>query len=254
MNLVVNARDALPHGGRIRIAVAHEHRSAETTPGPDVVRLTVSDNGTGMSPAVRARAFEPFFSTKGRRGSGLGLASAHGIVLQSNGEIAVDSTEGVGTTITMRFPAVEPAGVIERVEHGESRPGGAQTLLLVEDEDAVRRVLCAMLERGGFTVIAASSPLDACSMFEADADRVDMLITDVIMPGMNGSSLAKRLLALRPALPVLFISGHSDTESSLLGLDQPGIGFLRKPVRLDVLTTKIRELLHAARPPDRDGA
>jgi signal transduction histidine kinase/CheY-like chemotaxis protein len=231
LNLVLNSRDALPRGGQIRIAVAHQHQS---------VCLTVTDTGIGMPPEVLARAFEPFFTTKGSQGSGLGLSSAHGIVHQSNGEITVDSTEGIGTTVTMRFPAVEHAhseGVTS-----DGRPE-KKTVLLVEDEDPVRRVLRLMLERGGFRVIESASPIEACAIFEEDARRVDILVTDVIMPEMNGPTMAKRFLAQRPDLPVLFISGHSNVSSDLLTPDNPRIAFLPKPVGATQLAVRVRELL-----------
>jgi two-component system cell cycle sensor histidine kinase/response regulator CckA len=231
LNLVLNSRDAMPNGGQIRIAVAHQHH---------MVTLSVTDTGVGMPPEVLARAFEPFFTTKGSQGSGLGLSSAHGIVHQSNGEITVDSTEGIGTTVTMRFPAVE-----------EQQPGTAgregrperKTVLLVEDEEPVRRVLRLMLERAGLRVIESASPIEACAVFEDQATRVDILVTDVIMPEMNGPTMAKRFLERRPDLPVLFISGHSNVSSDLLTPDNPRISFLPKPVGATQLAVRVRELL-----------
>jgi CheY-like chemotaxis protein len=238
LNLVLNSRDAMPNGGQIRIAVAHQHQS---------ICLSVSDTGAGMAPEVLARAFEPFFTTKGSQGSGLGLASAHGIVHQSNGEITVDSTEGIGTTVTMRFPAVEQI-------QSDGSPSAAgrpdkKTVLLVEDEEPVRRVLRMMLERAGLRVIEAASPIEACAVFEEDASRVDILVTDVIMPEMNGPTMAKRFLSLRPDLPVLFISGHSNVSSDLLTPDNPRIAFLPKPVGATQLAVRVRELLALAAAP-----
>jgi two-component system cell cycle sensor histidine kinase/response regulator CckA len=232
LNLVLNSRDALPNGGQIRIAVAHQHH---------MVCLSVTDTGTGMPPEVLARAFEPFFTTKGSKGSGLGLASAHGIVHQSNGEITVDSTEGIGTTVTMRFPAVEQ----QPGEGAATRDGKPEkkTVLLVEDEEPVRRVLRMMLERSGLRVIESASPIEACAVFEDDAARVDILVTDVIMPEMNGPTMAKRFLSRRPDLPVLFISGHSNVSPDLLTPDNPRIAFLPKPVGATQLAVRVRELL-----------
>ncbi|HUR19176.1 MAG TPA: ATP-binding protein [Vicinamibacterales bacterium] len=232
LNLVLNARDAMPNGGQIRIAVDHQHQS---------VCLSVCDTGAGMPPEVLARVFEPFFTTKGSHGSGLGLASAHGIVHQSNGEITVDSTEGIGTTVTMRFPAAEQSQG-DGAPKADGRPG-KKTVLLVEDEEPVRRVLRMMLERGGLRVIEAASPIEACAIFEEDASRVDVLVTDVIMPEMNGPTMAKRFLSLRPDLPVLFISGHSNVSSELLTPDNPRIAFLPKPVGATQLAVRVRELL-----------
>ena len=232
LNLVLNSRDALPDGGQIRISVAHEHH---------MVCLSVTDTGIGMSPEVLARAFEPFFTTKGSQGSGLGLSSAHGIVHQSNGEITVDSTEGIGTTVTMRFPAAEQQQG-DSVASGDGRPE-KKTVLLVEDEEPVRRVLRMMLERAGLRVIESASPLEACALFEEQGSRVDILVTDVIMPEMNGPTMAKRFLERRPDLPVLFISGHSNVSSDLLTPDNPRIAFLPKPVGATQLAVRVRELL-----------
>jgi signal transduction histidine kinase len=231
LNLVLNARDAFPHGGPIRIAVAHQNQS---------VCLTVTDTGVGMPPDVLARAFEPFFTTKGSHGSGLGLSSAHGIVHQSNGEITIDSTEGIGTTVAMRFPAVEHA---QSEDSSIAARPGKKTVLLVEDEEPVRRVLRLMLERGGLRVIESASPIEACAVFEENASRVDILVSDVIMPEMNGPTMAKRFLAVRPDLPVLFISGHSNVSSDLLTPDNPRIAFLPKPVGATQLAVRVRELL-----------
>ena len=232
LNLVLNSRDAMPNGGQIRIAVAHQQHS---------VCLTVTDTGAGMPPEVLARVFEPFFTTKGSQGSGLGLASAHGIVHQSNGEITVDSTEGLGTTVTMKFPAVEQQPA-DAESSREGRPE-KKTALLVEDEEPVRRVLRMMLERSGLRVIESASPIEACALFEEDPSRVDILVTDVIMPEMNGPTMAKRFLSLRPDLPVLFISGHSNVSSDLLTPDNPRIAFLPKPVGATQLAVRVRELL-----------
>src|SRR5688572_3990826 len=232
LNLVLNSRDAMPNGGQIRIAVAHQQHS---------VCLTVTDTGAGMPPEVLARVFEPFFTTKGNQGSGLGLASAHGIVHQSNGEITVDSTEGLGTTVTMKFPAVEQ----QQADAAASREGRPEkkTVLLVEDEEPVRRVLRMMLERSGLRVIESASPIEACTVFEEDVSRVDILVTDVIMPEMNGPTMAKRFLSSRPDLPVLFLSGHSNVSSELLTPDNPRIAFLPKPVGATQLAVRVRELL-----------
>ena len=233
LNLVLNSRDAMPRGGQIRIAVEHHHQS---------VCLVVSDTGAGMPPEILAHVFEPFFTTKGSQGSGLGLASAHGIVHQSNGEITVDSTEGLGTTVTMKFPGVEQHQAEPAASTRDGRPE-KKTVLLVEDEEPVRRVLRMMLERSGLRVIESASPIEACSMFEDDNARVDILVTDVIMPEMNGPTLAKRFLERRPGLPVLFLSGHSNVSSDLLTPDNPRVAFLPKPVGASQLGVKVRELL-----------
>lgn len=239
LNLVLNSRDAMPNGGQIRIAVARQHH---------MVCLSVTDTGVGMPPEVLARVFEPFFTTKGSQGSGLGLSSAHGIVHQSNGEITVDSTQGIGTTVTMRFPSVEQQQEDAPPARSDGRPE-KKTVLLVEDEEPVRRVLRMMLERGGLRVIESASPIEACALFEENTSRVDILVTDVIMPEMNGPTMAKRFLALRPDLPVLFISGHSNVSSDLLTPDNPRIAFLPKPVGATQLAVRVRELLALATAP-----
>ena len=246
LNLVLNSRDALPAGGEIRIAVACDR--ADAGGGLGTVRLTVADNGTGMTPDVKSRVFEPFFSTKDGRGSGLGLASVHGIVHQSNGVITVESTLGTGTVFTMRFPSVPPgAGVDASVDRVPIVEKTADVVLLVEDEDPVRRVFSKLLRMLGYEVIEASTAAEALRVFQTERTRIDVLVTDIIMPVMNGPSLAKRVLAERPDLPVLFVSGHSHDEASLMELDRPGIGFLPKPVRLPQLAAKLSELLEGAR-------
>jgi two-component system cell cycle sensor histidine kinase/response regulator CckA len=230
LNLVLNSRDALPNGGQIRIAVERQHHT---------ITLTVTDSGVGMSPEVLAHAFEPFFTTKGSQGSGLGLASTYGIVHQSNGEISVDSTEGIGTTVTMRFPAVEQQAA-DGVPDGRTHK---KTVLLVEDEEPVRRVLRLMLERTGLRVIESASPIEACNVFDEQGARIDILVTDVIMPEMNGPTMAKRFLERRPDLPVLFVSGHANVSSDLLTPENPRIAFLPKPVGATQLAARVRELL-----------
>jgi CheY-like chemotaxis protein len=248
LNMVLNSRDALPNGGLVRIAVAIEPAGDGSPGGLGFVRLSVSDNGTGMAPDVKSRVFEPFFSTKEGRGSGLGLASAHGIVHQSDGVITVESELGVGTTFTMRFPAVSAGASddapIHRLPAAAKKP---DVVLLVEDEDPVRRVFSQLIRLLGYEVIETATPFEACAVFEANTAGVDLLVTDVIMPGMNGPTMAERFLALRPDLPVLFVSGHADVETSLMGLDRPGIGFLAKPARLPQLAAKIAQLLSVTR-------
>jgi signal transduction histidine kinase len=244
LNMVLNSRDALPDGGQIRVEVSRGRATGDEPGSLGSVSLIVADNGIGMPPDVRARVFEPFFSTKAGKGSGLGLASAHGIVHQSNGVIFVESTENVGTTFTMRFPAVPPAvSIIDHVERSPVANTRADRLLLVEDEDPVRKVLRKLLESRGFHVTEAATPHEACALFDADAESIDILVTDVIMPKMNGPTMARRFLSVRPNLPVLFISGHANVEASLLGLERPSVGFLAKPVRIEQLAAKVGELL-----------
>jgi PAS domain S-box-containing protein len=252
LNLVLNARDALPPiGGEIRIEVAVVSRS-EVELSPDVpvanadyVRLRVVDNGGGITPEVRAHLFEPFFTTKELgKGTGLGLASVYGIVRQSNGFIAVDSEHGKGTVFTMYFPAVPKAEAPEEpsTEIGKQPTHGGETILLVEDEDAVRVIVSALLRRQGYQVLEASTPRGAWEIFEQHAQEIDLLLTDVVMPEMNGPALAQRLVAVRPELRILFISGYADMAMPL-DHGNPNVGFLGKPFQASVLTLRVREML-----------
>jgi nitrogen-specific signal transduction histidine kinase/ActR/RegA family two-component response regulator len=251
LNLVLNARDALPGGGWIRLDVARLSAS-DLTPPADAgladayVRLRVSDNGVGISPAVRSHLFEPFFTTKDLgKGTGLGLASAHGIVHQSHGWIDVSSEPGEGATFAIHFPAVqlpqtmatEPAAPRNVVEP----PRGNETVLLVEDEEAVRRIMSTVLKRQGYTVLEASTPLVALELFERHAEQIALLLTDVVMPVMGGPALAQRLVAIRPALRVLFVSGY--TGSVPPQIQSPNVGFLTKPFQTGVLAARVREML-----------
>ena len=250
LNLVLNARDALPQGGSIALAVSRVPRSQVEVP-PDFqstageyVRLRVSDNGVGIAPAARAHLFEPFFTTKALgKGTGLGLASVYGIVRQSNGFITVDSEPGQGATFTMYFPALRSAaaGTAPAAALVEAA-GGHETILLVEDEDAVRVIVSAVLRRQGYHVLEAATPRAACDIFARDSPSIDLLLTDVVMPEMNGPALAQRLIADRPELRVLFISGYADMATPI-DAENPNLGFLSKPFQASVLTARVREML-----------
>jgi CheY-like chemotaxis protein len=212
---------------------------------PEYVRLRVVDNGVGISPDARPHLFEPFYTTKEvGKGTGLGLASVYGIVRQSNGFISVDSQPGVGTVFTMYFPAVTPtaapaAGVA--APHPELAQG-RETILLVEDEDAVRVIVRAVLKRNGYNVLDAATPAAACEIFDRHANHIDLLLTDVVMPDMNGPALAQRLIDARPELPVLFMSGYADLPTPL-DASIPNAGFLSKPFQASTLATKVKEML-----------
>jgi two-component system cell cycle sensor histidine kinase/response regulator CckA len=258
LNLVLNARDAVPAGGEIRMEVSIVRRSQVDAPpdlgwpAGDLVRLRVVDNGVGISPEARAHLFEPFFTTKEvGKGTGLGLASVYGIVRQSHGCISVESQPGEGSVFTMHFPvAVATDGIREPSPAGAPPEPAREIVLLVEDEDAVRAIISAVLRRQGYRVVEAPDARVACEIF-AQRDDIDLLLTDVVMPGMNGPALAQRLIGLRPELRVLFISGYSDL-SAPPGGDNPNVGFMSKPFQASALTARVAQMLaRPGRPSDR---
>jgi nitrogen-specific signal transduction histidine kinase/CheY-like chemotaxis protein len=250
LNLVLNARDALPGGGHIRLEVAHVRHSAAEMPPElhatrlDYVRLRVIDDGVGIEPEVRPHLFEPFYTTKAvGKGTGLGLASVYGIVRQSNGCIAVDSEPGRGTVFTMHFPAVTAPVNRDSAAVAEEEPArGRETILLVEDEDSVRVVVSAVLRRQGYNVLEAATPHQAIEVFEQHRREVDLLLTDVVMPEMNGPALAQRLVGMRPALRILFISGYVEM-SATLDVENPHVSFLAKPFQASALASKVKKIL-----------
>ena len=254
LNLVLNARDALPAGGQIRLEVSLVRRSQMDVPPElaskvgDFVRLRVVDNGVGISPETRAHLFEPFFTTKEvGKGTGLGLASVYGIVHQSNGIISVESEPGAGSVFTMHFPVAPHADESSQPLAAGAQPGRArETVLLVEHEDAVRVIISAVLRRQGYNVLEASGARVACEIFAQRSD-IDLLLTDVVMPDMNGSALAQRFIGLRPALRVLFISGGADMLTPPGG-DNPNVGFLSKPFLASALTSRVAQMLAPSGP------
>lgn len=250
MNLVVNARDAMPRGGTLTLETRNVTVSAAPADHPELrpgeyVLLTVRDTGCGMDSETMAHIFEPFFSTKGERGTGLGLAMVYGVVSQSGGHIAVDSRPGVGTTFHIYLPRVEQVAVPAACAPEETpRYRARETVLLVEDEDAVRRLARLTLESHGFTVLEARSPGDALLLAEQHSDSIDLLVTDMIMPGMSGRELVERLLQSRPGLKVLYMSGYSDDVLDDRGALGPGMAFLPKPYSPTTLAQKAFETLH----------
>jgi two-component system cell cycle sensor histidine kinase/response regulator CckA len=250
MNLVVNARDAMPDGGRLTIATANVvldrefprgHRGA--VPGRYVC-LTVEDTGSGMTPDVLARAFEPFFTTKGAgKGTGLGLSTVLGLVEGSGGYITIDSAPGAGTIVSTYWPAVDdavegavapPAGLIQQ---------GTETILLVEDEADLRHLMGKMLEWYGYTVLQAGDA-DAAIAIEAQYARpIHLLVSDIVMPGLSGPALAQRFVLRRPAIQVLFISGYANCEAMDRVMNSPNTSFLPKPFAIETLARKVRERL-----------
>jgi two-component system, cell cycle sensor histidine kinase and response regulator CckA len=255
MNLAVNARDAMPKGGKLRIETsdvllsakdAAEHGGAK--PGPHVM-LAVTDTGTGMDPATLARIFEPFFTTKAvGHGTGLGLSTVFGIVKQSGGAIWAQSEPGKGATFWTCFPVAGPelAGVApERPSHFPERRTlrGSETILVVEDEERVRSLACTILRRYGYEVLEAQSGGDALIACEQHKAPIALLLADVVMPRMSGPQLAARLVSLRPEMKVLLMSGYTNGAPSLHGLEDSVTGFLQKPITPEVLARSVREVL-----------
>jgi two-component system, cell cycle sensor histidine kinase and response regulator CckA len=250
MNLAINARDAMPAGGRLTIHTANvdldEHYAQthfEVVPGPYVL-LEVTDSGHGMSPDVQARIFEPFFTTKGAgKGTGLGLAGVYGIVRQNNGNVWVYSEAGHGTTFKVYWPraAGEPAAVSQEPASAAAGVDGG-TVLVVEDNTAILELVQRTLSRNGFTVLAAGDASTAVRMCETYPDAIDLLLTDVVMPEVGGPALAERLRALRPHMKVLFMSGFSDEGVITQGL-AAGAAFLPKPFTPADIVRKVRRVL-----------
>jgi PAS domain S-box-containing protein len=248
MNLVVNARDAMPKGGTLTIETANVDLGEEhldVIPGPHVL-LTVADTGQGMTADVRDRLFEPFFTTKERgHGTGLGLSMVQAVVRQCSGHIVVDSTPGSGTRFLVYFPqqrgAAAPA-VPSLVAHHSVMVRGEGVILLAEDDPSVRRLVVTELTRRGFTVIEAEDGRAALEIFHREKDRVDVLVTDVVMPRLNGADLAKEAERIRPGLKILFISGHPERAGS--GLDPTGsTNLLMKPFTADTLAARIKGIM-----------
>jgi CheY-like chemotaxis protein len=251
LNLVVNARDAMPQGGQLTISTADASLGeayAAASPRAPVgrfVRLSVADTGEGMDSATRERVFEPFFTTKERgKGTGLGLATVWGIVTQSGGHVDVQSAPGQGTAFHVYFPAVGSAPDEVAPEAPEpSGLGGNETVLVVEDEEQVRSLLCSVLRRAGYTVLEAQNGGEGIAVSEKYPGAVQLLLTDVIMPRMNGRELADRLQPTRPDMQVLFCSGYPENLMVQNGVLNPGVAFLAKPAAPQVLLQKVREVL-----------
>jgi len=254
MNLAVNSRDAMPKGGWLIVETANvdlddtyarEHAGAR--PGHYVL-LTVTDTGTGMDRETLAHIFEPFFTTKELgKGTGLGLSTVYGIVKQSGGYVWVDSEPGGGTTFKIYLPRTEEAA--EATSRTSATAGGfhgVETLLLVEDNEAVRDVFKEVLESRGYKVLAAAGPEDALRLTEGHGGPINLLVTDLMMPGMTGHDLAGRLRAVRPEIKILFVSGYPGGPGGEQTRLQPGESFLQKPFTSQVFITKVREILDAS--------
>jgi two-component system cell cycle sensor histidine kinase/response regulator CckA len=248
LNLAVNARDAMPDGGTLTISTQTVEASETTPPGlaPGWYSvLSVTDAGVGIPPELIDDVFEPFFTTKGiGQGTGLGLSTVHGIVEQSGGCVSVESEPGLGTTFRVYLPAVDEA-VPEPKELPVESPTGNERVLLVEDNDAVRGLVREMLEDRGYEVVAAAGPREALQA-AAELESIDLLVTDVVMPELNGRQLAERLVADRPGLRVLFISGYTDDAMIARGVLESDVLFLQKPFSVEELAVKVRQALAVA--------
>jgi CheY-like chemotaxis protein len=255
MNLALNARDAMPSGGmvslatqRVELSQARAERHVGLQPGPHAL-LVVGDTGLGMDDETRSRAFEPFFTTKEPgKGTGLGLATVYGIVQQSGGSISLDSTPGKGTVVRIFLPLAQALREAPTVLGADlERPRGSETILLAEDEEVVRDLVREILEGAGYTVLAAADGREALRLSKTHAGDVDMMVTDVVMPGLSGRELAERLWLSRPEMKVLYISGYTDIAVFDPGVLDPGSAFLQKPFSAPELTQKVREVLDTPR-------
>jgi signal transduction histidine kinase/CheY-like chemotaxis protein len=247
MNLVLNARDAMPRGGTISIRTANMHLSGDgcrKLPAGPYVMLEVSDTGIGMDAQTLQRIFQPFFTTKDRAGTGLGLTTVQHIVEQAGGGVWARSEPGQGATFTVSLPR---AGQGVEAADPDSLPrapsAGTETILLAEDEDSVRKLLRYMLDSNGYRVIEAADGCDALRLFQQHAGSIDLLLTDVIMPGLNGSELVRKARASQPGLKVIYMSGYTDDVLLKADAIGPGMSFVRKPLKLDILAAVIREVL-----------
>jgi len=251
INLAVNARDAMPSGGKLTIETAnveldkeYARRHVAVTPGRYVM-LSVSDTGVGMAKEVQEKIFEPFFTTKEKgMGTGLGLSTVYGIVKQSGGNIWVYSEPGQGTTFKIYLPRVnEPVEEIGKKALIEEVPTGNETILVVEDDEEVRKLAVRILEKQGYRVFMAKQGNDALSLCEKHDEPIHLIVTDVVMPGMSGRKLAERLKETHPEMKVLYMSGYTDNAIVHHGVLEPGIQFLQKPFTVESLSRKVREVL-----------
>ena len=252
MNLAMNARDAMPNGGKLTLETANVSfdqervgRDPELKPG-DYVMLAITDTGAGMSAEVKARAFEPFFTTKGvGQGTGLGLSTCYGIIKQSGGHISVDSEPGRGTTFKIYLPQVEPQVKIplQRLDSPDL-PRGTETILLVEDDPALREMAVTLLRRLGYTVLVAADGLEVLSLpHQKSTGYIDLLFTDVVMPQMSGKELSDRIHALHPNTKILFTSAYTESAIVHQGALNPSVELLQKPFTPSALAYKVREVL-----------
>ncbi|MEX1184850.1 MAG: PAS domain S-box protein [Gemmatimonadota bacterium] len=253
LNLIVNARDAMPNGGEVTVTTARhdvapgEGSETELPPGPYVL-LQVCDTGSGMEPEVASKAFEPFFTTKGPgQGTGLGLSTVYGIVKQSGGHVWLETRPGSGTELNILLPRLDEAAEPLPVVHVSTRPAtGSETVLLVEDEKSVRDLAVRMLRKQGYEVIAATNGREALELIERDRLEIDLLLTDVMMPELNGQGLARAVRAAMPGVPIIFMSGYNEEAVLRHGVLAGGTAFIEKPFSPAVLLDLIRGTLDDA--------
>jgi CheY-like chemotaxis protein len=256
MNLAVNARDAMPQGGKLTLETSNVRldeafaRSHAGVRQGEYVKLAISDTGSGMDAETQNHIFEPFFTTKGTKGTGLGLSTVYGIVKQSGGYIWVQSVRGSGTTFEVYLPRVTETGEFAALPASISPSKTAshrnETILLVEDEANLRRLTCQYLKTQGYTVLEAADGAAAVQLCVGHRGEVHLLLTDVIMPGMNGHALAKRIISLRPNVKVLYMTGYAENAIVHNGTLDPGVNLLQKPFSLQSLKEKVREVLDLA--------
>src|SRR6266480_2447912 len=262
MNLAVNARDAMPMGGKLKIQTGNVELDQAYTwnhPGSKVgsyVKLTVTDTGTGMDAGTLTHIFEPFFTTKERgKGTGLGLATVYGVVKQSNGYIWVDSAPGKGTSFQIYLPQHVGQLVVDApITDSREKLRGSETILLVEDADPLRKLAQTFLEGGGFRVLSAENGEKALELAARFGGRFDLLLTDVVMPGMNGRVLAEQLFSRQPGMKVLYMSGYTDSFIAGHGVLDPKTHLLHKPFTEEVLIRKVREVLDSGKGPASSSA
>ncbi|MBW2065850.1 MAG: response regulator [Deltaproteobacteria bacterium] len=252
MNLVVNASDAMPHGGRLTIETANveldrgyfNSHGLKDKPGPYVM-LAVTDTGMGMDEETISHIFEPFFTTKEKgEGTGLGLSTVYGIMKQNNGYVWAYSEPGKGTTMKCYFPAMigEEGEPIE-ITFAQGDLGGSETILIAEDSDALRRIAAKALMSYGYKVLEAENGEEATRLSGGFNGSIHLLLTDVIMPGMNGMDLAERIKAKRPEIKVLYMSGYTDNTITTHGVLEQGVNFIQKPFTPEALARRVREVL-----------
>ena len=261
LNLAVNARDAMPKGGKLIIETAnveldeaYAHSHVAVKPG-HYVMLSVSDTGVGMTPEVKKQAFEPFFTTKERgKGTGLGLATVYGIVKQSGGNIWVYSEPGQGATFKIYLPRVEEALTEEKEKEPPRLFRGVGVILVVEDAEEVRKVVLEVLKSQGYSVLEAADDKDALLICQQYKDTIHLLVSDVVLPGVNGPALARQLVALHPEMKLLFMSGYTEDAIVHHGVLDKGVNYIQKPFTMEGLARKVWEVLANGKKPWRERA